>query len=232
MSLRPCFDAPDRIAAEVTALDAAGFAVKMHAVGDRAVRAGLDAIESARKANGNSGLRHEIAHSPFITPQDLPRFAALDAVAEVSPKLWYPNPVTEGQRMVLGAERAERCHPVRALLDAGARVVFGSDWPAAAMAPAPWEGLAGMITRADPSGRFPGTVGADQAIPLERALPLFTTNGAAAMRRADQTGRLAAGFSADLIVLERPLEDMPAAEIATQTPAATLFEGRTVFGEV
>lgn len=222
--------APDRLEAEVTALDAAGYTVKMHAVGDRAVQAGLDAIAAARAANGATGLRHEIAHANFIRPQDIARFAALDAVAEVSPKLWFPNPVTPGQRQVLGDARAESCHPVRSLLDAGAEVVYGSDWPAAAPDADPWIGLAGMITRADPLGRYPGHVGADQAIPLTRALPLFTTGAARAMRLDHLTGRLAAGYSADLIVLGAAPEGLEPAALAALRPAATLFEGQVVHG--
>ena len=221
---------PDRLAAELVALDGAGYTVKMHAVGDRAVQAGLDAIAAARAANGASGLRHEIAHANFIRPADLPRFAALDAVAEVSPKLWFPNPVTPGQRQVLGDARAESCHPVRSLLDAGAAVIYGSDWPAAAPDADPWVGLAGMITRADPLGRHPGHVGADQAIPLDRALPLFTTNAARAMRLDGVTGRLAPGHSADLIVLDAAPEGLEPAALAALRPAATLFEGQVVHG--
>lgn len=222
--------APDRLAEEVTTLDAAGFTVKMHAVGDRAARAGLDAIEAARRANGMSGLRHEIAHSSFISDADKSRFAALNAVAEVSPKLWYPNPVTPGQKAVLGEERVNRCHQIRSLLDAGARVIFGSDWPAAAMEPAPWQGLAGMLTRSDPTGQFEGTVGADQAIDLDRALALFTVNGAEAMERLDITGALKPGLSADLVITERPLEAMAPEKIGAIQPQATLFEGRVVHG--
>ena len=224
--------APDRLAAELVALDAAGYTVKMHAVGDRAVQAGLDAIAAARAANGASGLRHEIAHANFIRPVDLPRFAALDAVAEVSPKLWFPNPVTPGQRQVLGSARADSCHPVRALLDAGAGVIYGSDWPAAAPDADPWVGLAGMIWRADPFGRYPGHVGADQAIALDRALPLFTANAARAMRLDGVTGQLAAGLSADLIVLDRAPETPEPAALAALRPVATLFEGRVVHGDL
>lgn len=221
---------PDVLAAEVTALDAAGFVVKMHAVGDRAVQAGLDAIEAARAANGPSGLRHEIAHLPFVREEDTARFAALDAVAEVSPKIWYPNPVTAGQRAVLGLERAERSHRIRDLLEAGANVVYGSDWPASAPDANPWTSLAGMMTRRDPLGRYPGSVGAGQAIDLETALPLFTVNGAKAMGLGHRTGALRAGLSADLLVLEKPLEDLPPEEIAAIDPVATVFEGREVYG--
>lgn len=223
---------PDRLNAEVAALDAAGYVVKMHAVGDRAVRAGLDAIAAARAANGASGLRHEIAHANFIAPSDLPRFAALDAVAEVSPKLWMPNPVTAGQRQVLGDARLETCHPIRSLLAHGAEVIYGSDWPAAALDANPWTGLAGMLTRADPTGTYPGTVAADQAITLDQALPLFTTNGARAMGVEGRAGVLAVGASADLIVLPAPIGNLAAEELAATRPEATLFAGGLVSGEL
>ena len=77
----------DALAVEVTRLDAAGFTLKMHAVGDRAVRAGQDAVEAARRNNGNTGLHHEIAHTAFVHSDDIERFKALDVVADVSPKL-------------------------------------------------------------------------------------------------------------------------------------------------
>lgn len=221
---------PDRLNAEVTALDAAGYVVKMHAVGDRAVQAGLDAIAAARATNGPSGLRHEIAHANFIAPADLARFAALDAVAEVSPKLWMPNPVTAGQRQVLGDARVDTCHPIRSLLAAGAEVIYGSDWPAAALDANPWTGLSGMIARTDPTGTYPGTVGADEAITLDQALPLFTTNGARALGLEGKTGILAPGALADLIVLDRPLDQMSPDDIARIQPQATLFAGRVVQG--
>ena len=223
---------PDRLNAEVTALDAAGYTVKMHAVGDRAVQAGLDAIEAARAANGNTGLRHEIAHANFIAPADLPRFAALNAVAEVSPKLWMPNPVTAGQRSVLGDARVDTCHPIRSLLSHGAEVIYGSDWPAAALDANPWTGLAGMLTRADMTGTYPGTVAPDEAIPLDHALPLFTTNAARALGLHGVTGQFTPGASADLIVLDRPLDQLRPEEIAACKPMATLFEGQVVHGEI
>lgn len=221
---------PDLLAAEVTALDAAGFTVKMHAVGDRAVQAALDGIAAARKANGDSGLRHEVAHCPFIRPQDLTRFAELGAVAEVSPKLWFPGPVTAGQRAALGDDRTDRCHPIADLLQAGAEVVYGSDWPAAAADANPWTGLAGMINRRDPTGRHPGVLGADQAIHLDAALPLFTVNGARSLGRQGQTGAIRAGLSADLVVIRGDIDAMQPEEIGAVVPHATLFSGHVVHG--
>jgi len=220
--------APESIAEEVVALDRLGFKVKMHAVGDRAVRAGLDAIEAARRINGASGIRHEIAHTPFVHADDLGRFKALDAIAEVSPKLWFPNPITAGQVAVLGADRTQRCHPIRRLMRAGAELVYGSDWPAAAPDVDPWIGLAGMLTRRHPKGAYPGAVGPDEAITLEKALPLFTVNGARAMGRDGLTGALAPGRSADFIVLDRALDEVEPAAIADTRVLTTVFEGEVV----
>lgn len=216
---------PARIAEEVIALDAMGFTVKMHAVGDGAVRAGLDAIEAARRANGDSGLRHELAHCGFIADDDLPRFAALGAVAEVSPKMWFPNPVTAGQIAVLGEERTQRCHRIRSLLDAGAEVTYGSDWPAAAPDPDPWIGLSGMLTRRDPTGRYPGAIGPGEAISLTQALRIFTVNGARALGRGGEIGMLKTDHSADFIVLDRDIETAPAEAIAEVEVRKTIFKG-------
>lgn len=220
---------PQALAEELVELDRRGFVVKMHAVGDRATRAGLDAIEAARRANGASGLRHEIAHTAFVHESDHRRFAQLDAVAEVSPRLWFPNPVTPGQYAVIGRERTERCHQIRSLLEAGAEMTYGSDWPAAAADPSPWVGLAGMLNRRNPLGLFPGTIGEGQAITLERALPLFTTNAARSMGMQSRIGALAPGRSADFVVLDRPLEEMTPAEIGRLRVRRTVFEGRVVY---
>ncbi|SDE51214.1 amidohydrolase [Ruegeria marina] len=221
--------APDILNQTVTALDAAGYVVKMHAVGDNAARKALDAIEAARGANGASGLRHEIAHSTFISDSDLPRFSSLEAVAEVSPKLWAPNAGTAAQREVLGEARLSQVHRIRSLLDAGAEVIFGTDWPASAPDANPWTGLAGMISRRDPAGQYPGTVAADQAITLDQALPLFTTNAARAMGKAGEIGQLAPGAWADFIVLPGDIRQMSYTEIGAIEIRETFWKGQSVY---
>ncbi len=220
---------PEQIADEIIELDRRGFTVKMHSVGDNATRRGLDGIEAARKRNGDSGLRHEIAHAAFIDKTDLPRFAKLSAVAEVSPKLWFPNPATAAQVEVLGEERVERCHAIKDYLSAGAEVTYASDWPAAAPNANPWIGLAGMISRKDPTGKFAGSVGADQAISLDEALPLFTTNGARSLDMENETGSLKDGKWADFIVLDEPLESLSPEEIGAVEVRQTIWKGKTVF---
>ncbi len=219
---------PDDLENEVATLDRLGFVVKMHAIGDRAVQAGLDAIAAARRNNGNTNLRHEIAHTTFVRDEDLARFAELNAVAEVSPKLWFPNPVTPGQIAVLGQERTQKCYRIKSLLKAGAEVIYGSDWPAAAPDANPWVGLAGMISRAHPLGMFEGSIGRDQKISLEEALPLFTANAARSLGMEHRIGSLEIGKSADFIVLENSIFDMDIEELARTQVSMTVFEGNVV----
>ncbi|MEY8839979.1 amidohydrolase family protein, partial [Cribrihabitans sp. XS_ASV171] len=220
--------APAILNRTVSELDRAGYVVKMHAVGDNAARKGLDAIAAARQVNGPSGLRHEIAHSTFVSDADLPRFAELGAVAEVSPKLWAPNAATASQRAVLGEARLSQVHRIRSLLEAGAEVIFGTDWPASAPDANPWTGLAGMISRTDPTGTYPGAVAPDQAITLEQALPLFTTNAARAMGMEGEIGQLTPGAWADFIVLPGDIRKMTPEEIGAIEVEQTVWKGRTV----
>lgn len=217
------------LAARVTELDRGGYVVKMHAVGDNAIRNGLDAIEAARGANGGSGLRHEIAHSAFVSDVDLHRFARLDAVAEVSPKLWMPNAATPSQQTVLSDEQMSRLHRIRDLIEAKAEVIFGTDWPASAPDANPWTGLAGMMSRRDPLGVYPGAINPDQAISFEQAIDLFTKNGARAMGMAGQTGIIAPGAWADFIVLDGDIRTMTPEQIGAIEVQETVWKGQTVF---
>ena len=209
-------------------LDKLGLTVKMHATGDGGARAALDAIAAARKANGNSGLHHEIAHAQLIAPSDLPRFKALDAVAELSPILWYPSPLVEMMAQVLGRERANRFWPIRSMLAAGVPMVYGSDWPSVVPSPNPWPGIEAMITRQDPVGSSAATLASEQAISLAQALVIFTRNGARAMRMEHDSGSIEVGKSADLIVLDRNLFEIAPTQISDTQVLETVFEGRVV----
>jgi hypothetical protein len=209
-------------------LDARGFTVKLHAAGDGSVRVGLDAIEAARKANGNSGLRHELAHAGYIHPDDIPRFAALDAVADISPVLWHPSPIIEAIVLAVGG-RGLRYFPVRDLLDAGAPILAGTDWPAVAPTANPWGGIEALVTRRDPTGQTSGQLWAEQAVTLEEAVRIYTINGARALKLDDVTGSIEVGKSADLIVLDRNLFEIPADDVGETEVQMTFFEGRLIF---
>jgi predicted amidohydrolase YtcJ len=219
---------PKELGEQIAELDQAGFTVKMHAVGDRAVNAGLDGIAVARN-KATSGLLHEIAHTSFVTDSDFVRFKQLGAVAEVSPKIWFPTAITAAQIQMLGEERTNRCHPIKTLLDNDALVTYGSDWPAAVPDADPWIGMAGMITREHPKGLYPGHVGYEQGIGLQQALTIFTGNGAKAMRMSDQIGQLKPGYQADFIVLNQHIDKIHPNAIADTQVLATYFAGNCVY---
>jgi predicted amidohydrolase YtcJ len=218
----------ETLAQDLIALDAKGFTVKMHAAGDRSVRVGLDAIEAARKVNGSSGLRHELAHAGYIHPDDMPRFAALNAVADISPVLWHPSPIVDAVVSAVGP-RGEHYFPVRDLLDSGALVVAGTDWPAVAPTANPWVGIEALVTRSDPAGQMEGQFWAEQAVTLEEAIRIYTLNGARALRLDALTGSVEVGKSADIIVLDRNLFEIPVDDVGETEVQMTFFEGRLIF---
>jgi predicted amidohydrolase YtcJ len=203
-----------------------GISVKIHCAGDAAVRSALDAVEVLRSFNG-PGLRHQIAHASFIDPLDVPRFAELDVVADLSPMLWFPGVIVEAIRTTVPPERVDHFWPNRDLNEAGALLAAGSDWPVVPD-PNPWVGIQGMVTRRDPCGQFAGALWPEQALDLPTALRAYTLNPAKAMGIADWTGSIEAGKSADLIVLDRHLFRIPHNELAATRVLATYFEGRLV----
>ncbi len=219
----------ETLAADLKELDKRGFTVKMHAAGDRSVRIALDAIEATRAANGASGLRHELAHAGYIDPADIPRFAELDAVADLSPILWHPSPIIEAIELALGSERSQLYWPVRDLIDARANLLAGSDWPAAVPDANPWVGIEALVTRADPRGKTPGVLWGEQAITLAEALTVYTLGGARALRMDAEMGSLVPGKLANFIVLEEDLFEIPAEQISDAEVSMTWFEGRLVY---
>ena len=220
---------PGLLTQDLIELDKRGYTVKIHTAGDRAVRVALDAIEAARAANGDSGLRHELAHAGYIDPEDLPRFAELDAVADLSPYLWHPSPIIDSVVGAVGSPRGEQYFPVKSLLEANAPVLAGSDWPAAVETIDPWLGIEALVTRQDPRGQFPGSFWPEEAISLEAALRIMTLDGARAMRLEHLTGTIEVGKSADMIVLDRDLFATEPQHISDTRILRTLFAGNTVF---
>jgi hypothetical protein len=212
----------------MTQLDQLGYTIKVHTAGDRAVRVTLDAIEHARKVNGDSGLRHELAHAGFIDDKDLPRFASLNAVADVSPHLWYPSPIIDSIVSAMG-ERGLRYWPIKSLIDSGAQVIVGSDWPAAVPDMNPWGGLEAMVSRKHPQGEHPGVFWEEEAITLEQALHIYTLSGAKASKIETIAGSIETGKFADVIVLDQHLFEIPVEKISETQVEMTLFEGKIVY---
>lgn len=211
----------------VTRFDKMGLTVKFHAAGDAAVRAGLTAVEAARKANGWSGLMHNVGHCTFVNPADLPRARAIGATFEVSPYLWGPSPINDAITAAVGPEVIKRVWPVREMLDAGALVTPGSDW---SVVPSvnPWIGIETLVTR-QVAGGSQATFGAAEAITRPEAVDLFTVNAAKLERRADRLGRLEAGYLADFIVVDRNPFEVPATEIHATKVRMTFVGGEAVY---
>lgn len=206
-------------------LDAWGFTVKMHAAGDAAVRAGLDAIAAAREANGFSGLLHDVAHNSFVQKTDIARARGIGATFEMSPYIWYPNPIIPDIARAIGPERMKRWIPVKEALASGALVVPGSDWPVVPEVN-PWIGIETLVTRRAPGGAGDAL---GEPITLEQAIDMFTVNAARQMGNANKTGRIVPGFLADIIVLDRNPFEIPITEVHQTGVTMVLVNGEIIY---
>lgn len=221
---------PIALRAYVTELDAAGFQVHFHAIGDRAVHEALDAIEAALASNGPTDSRHHIAHVQVVARVDVPRFDALNASATIQP-LWAAHEPQMDNLTIpfLGEDRAALQFPFGDLAAAGVHLAAGSDWPVSS--PNPLLGAHVAVNRV-----LPGARGGDaeplyphNRIDLATALRAYTAGSAYVNHLDDVTGRLEVGQLADLAVLDRDPFACPADEIASTRVVATYVEGENVF---
>lgn len=221
---------PDVLAERVRALDARNVQVHMHAIGDRAVRAGLDAIEAARAANGDRDNRHHIAHLQLVDPTDYARFAALGVLPNFQALWAFPDAyITDVNLPVVGQERVDRMYPIGSLHRAGARIVAGSDWSVSSANPL--LAIETGVRRQDPLGEIEGVLNANEAVPLETMLAAYTINGAFLMHQENDTGSISVGKAADLVVLDRDLFAIPAEDISEAKVVATYLDGVLVHGK-
>ncbi|MFI8513618.1 amidohydrolase [Streptomyces sp. NPDC085460] len=218
---------PVALRGHVTALDALGFQVHFHALGDRAVREALDAVEAAIEANGRRGNRHHLAHLQVVHPDDLHRFAALGAIANIQP-LWAAHEPQMDTLTIpfLGAERASWQYPFGSLLRSGATLAAGSDWPVSS--PDPLAGIHVAVNRRDPEAGDDRVFYPEERIDLLSALTAYTA-GTAHVNGLDDAGSLLPGHLADLVVLDRDVLAAPAEEIAEARVERTYVGGRLVY---
>ncbi len=213
----------------VVAFDAQGIGVFMHALGDASVRAALDAIEAARKSNGDTGVRHKVAHLMLVHPDDLSRFATIPGVgAEISPAATYPLLAFEGYVPLVGEKRYKRIFGARSLIDAGAHLGYGSDW-LTLIPPSPWMPMQGFVTRTNPEMPEKGQLGENESLSVEQAVRVFTINGAYAVGAEDRIGSIEEGKLADIIVLDRNLFEIPETEIRNTQVLKTILNGKVVY---
>jgi predicted amidohydrolase YtcJ len=216
---------PALLPSYVSSLDALDFQSHFHALGDRAVRDALDAIEAARRANGTRDTRPHLAHLQVVHPQDVPRFAALGATANLQPYWAVHEPQMDDLTIpFLDPALAGWQYPFGDLHRAGARLAGGSDWPVST--PDPLQGIHVAVNRVHHGDDAAGFL-LEQALALGTAVSAYTA-GSAYVNRLDDTGHVRPGFRADLIVLDRDIFDAPATEIGDARVDLTFVDGRVV----
>jgi predicted amidohydrolase YtcJ len=229
------FVEPPRLNALVTKLDALGFQVHIHAIGDRTVRAALDAVEAARKANPDRRRPHTFAHLSLVDLADAPRFRQLGVMPNMTPLWSRPDPwQTVFAVEMFGRERADNAYRTRSLAEDGAVLVWGSDWPVTGVATMP--GIETAVTHRYPGGRDPSGAedrawNPDQRLSLDRALAAYTVAGAALFEESAQRGAIEVGKDADLVVLGRNLFETPPGEIHRVPVQLTLRRGRVLWSD-
>ncbi|MGX1673715.1 amidohydrolase [Streptomyces sp. NPDC055400] len=213
----------------VTELDARGFQVHFHALGDRAVREALDAVEAARRANGRTDTRPHLAHLQVVHPDDVGRFRELGATANMQ-ALWAAHEPQMDELTIpfLGPERSAWQYPFGDLQRAGATLAAGSDWPVSS--PDPIEAIHVAVNRVLPDAA-PGTPVflPEQRIGLDAALTAYTAGSAYVNHLDDVTGSITAGRLADLVVLDRDPFAAPTEEIGATRVLETFVGGERVF---
>ncbi len=222
------FVEPEALPAVVTRLDREGFQVHFHAIGDGAVRAALDAVEAAVRANGPRDARHHIAHLQVVHPQDLPRFERLGVVANAQ-ALWACHEPQMDDLTIpfLGPERTSHQYPFGTLLRAGARLAMGSDWSVST--PDPFKQMEVAVTRVDPDHRGGEPFLPDERIGLGEALTAFTRGSAFVNRLEGETGTLAPGMLADLVVVDRDIGPPDNGPIGDARALLTMVGGHVVY---
>ncbi len=212
--------------------DAAGIDVHYHSFGDRAVRLGLDAIEAAIKANPERDRRHATGHTMYIHDDDVPRFAELGVLANFSANWATPDSANLGIAVTRLGGRVVYTEfmRMRSVFDAGGKVCFGSDYPAAGYYSTfkPLEAIQIAVTRKmlKGEGLAPVMPPEDEKVTLEQALTAQTLNCAYMIRMEDKIGSIETGKLADLVVLEKNLFDVDPMDIGKVGVLMTMMNGK------
>ncbi|MBX3569128.1 MAG: amidohydrolase [Rhizobiaceae bacterium] len=215
---------PERFAEIATEIDRRGLQIAVHAIGDGAVRAVLDGYEAAAKANGRRDSRHRIEHIELTTQADIARFAPLGVIASMQPAHppgggGFPMEPTVSR---IGRARWADAYPVRTLQQAGASIVFASDWPVAPIDP-----LLGMrcaVERTPWAEALPS-----QNLTLDQAIAAYTSGGAYAEFAEHRKGRLRPGYLADIVVLDADIDSVETERLNEVSPRFTICGGRITF---
>ena len=214
----------------VIAFDALGFQVHIHAIGDAGIRQALDAIEGAQAVNPTWDRRPVIAHVQLLDPQDLPRFAKLGVLANFGPLWTRQDPMQEiSSAPRIGPERSARQYQMRTLIDSGARLTFGSDWPVTSEIP-----LAGMpvpVHRQTPDRKPVGGWIPEEKIRIDEAMAAYTSNVSYQAFGDEEWGTLEIGKDATFIILNGNPLDIDAFDISALEIQATYRKGKLLYSK-
>jgi predicted amidohydrolase YtcJ len=214
------------LARYVQMLDAEDFQVHIHALGDRAVRDSLDAIEHAIDVNGRRGNRHHLAHVQIVRPEDVSRFAELDVTANAQP-LWacLDDQMTDLTLPFLSPMAREQQYVFRSLLDSGAQLAFGSDWPVSS--PNPLLGIHVAVNRVA-SGDEARPLLAGQRLTAAAAIDAYTRGSAFVSRLESSAGTIEIGMAADLAILDADILAIDSRSIGAVQVIRTYAGGQLV----
>ena len=203
------------------------FQVHLHAIGDAAVRQALDAIEAMQRVNPRRDRRPVIAHAQLIHPDDIKRFERLRVIANYQPLWTYLDPMNKELILPrLGEQRNNRQYPLRTMLEAGAMISYGSDWPVTSQVPL--EALAVPVHRQSPDGYPAEGWSKHESITIEESMAFYTHNVAYQTFREEQLGKLEVGMRADFVVLDQNPCDIPALEVRDLKILALYRKGEPV----
>jgi hypothetical protein len=206
-----------------------GALVRVHAMGDGTVRTILDVFEQIRKLYPESISQcHQLCHCSFVRDEDIPRFRKLNVVADFSPIAYYLGTLVSGAEEVLGAESMKYFARIKNVIDSGAIVAIGSDWPTGAIDANPLRMLQVLVTRKNPYEKTTSQPLGD-TISLEDAIRVMTLGGAYSMRKENDLGSIEEGKAADMVVLNRNLFEIDPDSIFDSKVVYTIFAGKIVY---
>jgi predicted amidohydrolase YtcJ len=209
----------------IKSADSAGLQVMTHAIGDKAIHTLLNIYERVIKENGEKDRRFRIEHAQHIHPNDIRRFAALGVIPSMQPY----HAIDDGRwaEKVIGKERSKTTYAFRSLLNANARLAFGSDWFVAP--PTPLEGIYAAVTRQTLDGKNPDGWVPEQKIKVSEAVKAYTVNAAYASFEENIKGSLETGKLADFVVLDKNIFEISPAEIRNVNVLRTVVGGTAVW---